>query len=247
MGFTILTAAALGFLGPGTAAAHARVGPDHRRVARVPARRVVVRGGAGSGHLPHGHGLQPARRRPARRARPAAARAAGPRAMAELLSVRGLSVDFVTDGGVAQVLDGISLDIGPGEVVGPGRRERLRQDHAGPRHPRHPARRARANPRRRGTLQGRRSPARGPRGGERARARPGDHVHSARSLHLVQSGLPGRDADHGSDEVEVAAVRRRRRGAARRCRATRASATAPIGTPCSRPCARSRSPSRPGR
>ena len=38
--------------------------------------------------------------------------------MAELLSVRGLSVDFVTDGGVAQVLDGISLDIGPGEVVG---------------------------------------------------------------------------------------------------------------------------------
>jgi peptide/nickel transport system ATP-binding protein len=39
-------------------------------------------------------------------------------AMAELLSVRGLSVDFVTDGGVAQVLDGISLDIGPGEVVG---------------------------------------------------------------------------------------------------------------------------------
>jgi peptide/nickel transport system ATP-binding protein len=38
--------------------------------------------------------------------------------MAELLSVRELSVDFVTDGGVAQVLDGISLDIGPGEVVG---------------------------------------------------------------------------------------------------------------------------------
>jgi len=30
-----------------------------------------------------------------------------------LLSVRGLSVDFVTDGGVAQVLDGITLDVGP--------------------------------------------------------------------------------------------------------------------------------------
>src|SRR4029450_4760676 len=44
--------------------------------------------------------------------------AAAPRAMPELLSVRGLSVDFITDGGVAQVLDGISLDIGPGEVVG---------------------------------------------------------------------------------------------------------------------------------
>jgi peptide/nickel transport system ATP-binding protein len=38
--------------------------------------------------------------------------------MSELLSVRGLSVDFVTDGGVAQVLDGISLEIGRGEVVG---------------------------------------------------------------------------------------------------------------------------------
>ncbi|PYM27341.1 MAG: ABC transporter ATP-binding protein [Candidatus Rokuibacteriota bacterium] len=38
--------------------------------------------------------------------------------MTELLSVRGLSVDFVTDGGVAQVLDGINLDVGPGEVVG---------------------------------------------------------------------------------------------------------------------------------
>jgi len=38
--------------------------------------------------------------------------------MAELLSVRGLRVDFVTDQGVAQVLDGISLDIGAGEVVG---------------------------------------------------------------------------------------------------------------------------------
>jgi len=38
--------------------------------------------------------------------------------MAELLSVRGLRVDFVTDQGVAQVLDGISLDIAAGEVVG---------------------------------------------------------------------------------------------------------------------------------
>jgi peptide/nickel transport system ATP-binding protein len=35
-----------------------------------------------------------------------------------LLSVRGLHVDFVTDRGVALVLDGVNLDIGPGEVVG---------------------------------------------------------------------------------------------------------------------------------
>ena len=38
--------------------------------------------------------------------------------MAELLAVRGLQVDFATDRGPAQVLDGISLDVGPGEVVG---------------------------------------------------------------------------------------------------------------------------------
>jgi peptide/nickel transport system ATP-binding protein len=38
--------------------------------------------------------------------------------MPELLSVRGLRVDFVTEGGVAQVLDGINLDVRSGEVVG---------------------------------------------------------------------------------------------------------------------------------
>ena len=38
--------------------------------------------------------------------------------MAELLSVRGLRVDFVTDRGVAQVLDRINVDVGRGEVVG---------------------------------------------------------------------------------------------------------------------------------
>jgi peptide/nickel transport system ATP-binding protein len=38
--------------------------------------------------------------------------------MPELLAVRGLSVDFVTDGGVARVLDAITLDVGGGEVVG---------------------------------------------------------------------------------------------------------------------------------
>jgi peptide/nickel transport system ATP-binding protein len=36
----------------------------------------------------------------------------------ELLSVRNLRVDFLADRGAAQVLDGISLDVAPGEVVG---------------------------------------------------------------------------------------------------------------------------------
>src|SRR5437879_3393720 len=39
-------------------------------------------------------------------------------AMAELLAVRGLRVDFATDRGPAQVLDAINLDIATGEVVG---------------------------------------------------------------------------------------------------------------------------------
>jgi peptide/nickel transport system ATP-binding protein len=38
--------------------------------------------------------------------------------MAELLAVRGLLVEFATDRGPAQVLDGINLEIGAGEVVG---------------------------------------------------------------------------------------------------------------------------------
>jgi peptide/nickel transport system ATP-binding protein len=38
--------------------------------------------------------------------------------MAELLEVRDLAVEFATERGVARVLDGISLDIGSGEVVG---------------------------------------------------------------------------------------------------------------------------------
>ena len=38
--------------------------------------------------------------------------------MAELLAVRDLRVDFATDRGPAQVLDGINLEVGAGEVVG---------------------------------------------------------------------------------------------------------------------------------
>jgi peptide/nickel transport system ATP-binding protein len=38
--------------------------------------------------------------------------------MADLLSVRDLEVEFVTESGIAHVLDRISLDVGPGEVVG---------------------------------------------------------------------------------------------------------------------------------
>ena len=70
MGFTILTAAALGFLGLGRPA-DAGVGAHHRRGAGVPARRLVVRDGARAGHLPDRDGLQSAGRRSSRRSRPA--------------------------------------------------------------------------------------------------------------------------------------------------------------------------------
>src|SRR5215470_2630281 len=37
---------------------------------------------------------------------------------AELLSVRELSVSFVTEAGVARVLDGVGLSLAPGEIMG---------------------------------------------------------------------------------------------------------------------------------
>src|SRR5947209_4336855 len=95
----------------------------------------------------------------------------------------------------------------------PRRRERLRQDDPRARHPRDPAHRSRAHPRRRGALQGRGPAARGPRRGQRPRARARDHLHTSRSLHVVQPGVPRPDADHGPDEVEVAARGQRRRRA----------------------------------
>ena len=39
-------------------------------------------------------------------------------APAELLSVRDLSVSFVTEGGIARVLDAVSLSLAPGEIMG---------------------------------------------------------------------------------------------------------------------------------
>src|SRR5579864_4245489 len=37
---------------------------------------------------------------------------------ADLLSVRELSVSFVTEGGMARVLDAVSLSLAPGEIMG---------------------------------------------------------------------------------------------------------------------------------
>ena len=69
MGFTILTASALGFLGLGAPPPAPGVGAHDLGVARIPARGLVVCVGAGPRHLRGRDGLQPARRRPARRPR----------------------------------------------------------------------------------------------------------------------------------------------------------------------------------
>ena len=66
MGFTILTAAALGFLGLGAPPPAPEWGRMISEFARIPARGMVVRAGARSRHLHCRHGLQPARRRFAR-------------------------------------------------------------------------------------------------------------------------------------------------------------------------------------
>ena len=99
---------------------------------------------------------------------------------AELLSVRELSVSFVTEGGVARVLDAVSLSLAPGEIMGLVGEFRLRQDHARARDPgRAAGQRQRA---------GRRIAVRRPgpadarsRAARRARARPRDHLRAAGS------------------------------------------------------------------
>ena len=73
--------------------------------------------------------LQPAGRRPARYSRPQGARQMSP----AVLSVRDLSVSFATLRGKINVIDRLSLEIAPGEILGPGGRVGLRQirDRAG--------------------------------------------------------------------------------------------------------------------
>ncbi len=112
MGFTILTAAALGFLGLGPPRPP-RSGAGHRGSREfLP---IMVLGGAGPGDFLTVMGFN-LLASASRRARPAAA--PEPRARWLSSSVRGLRVDFATDRGPAQVLDGINLDIAAGEVVG---------------------------------------------------------------------------------------------------------------------------------
>ena len=189
------------------AAAHAGMGPHDRGKPRVPAAGLVVRRRAGRRDPAGGDGLQPAGRRAARRARSAHATAMSTRA--DLLSVRDLSVSFVTEGGVARVLDAVSLSLAPGEIMGLvgesgcGKTTLARAILGA----------LPAN----ATVDGGRAAVRRPgpagarsRRGGRARARPRHHVCAAGSVQLVQPAVHCRRPDHRADALEVAGSSRRR-------------------------------------
>ncbi len=209
MGFTILTAAALGFLGLGappptpewgrTIAESREFLPDAWWYAAAPGVAIFL---TVMGFNLLGDGLRDV----LDPAHPPRARAAvGETPMDELLSVRGLEVEFATDQGIAHVLDRINLDIGHGRGGGAGGRERVREDDAGADDPRHPAPGRRGDPRGRDPLQGPGPPPGGPPRRERRGARPRHHLHPAGSVELDEPALHRRGADHGPDEVEIAA------------------------------------------
>ena len=195
---------------PGRAAADARMGPHDRRIARVPARGAGgTRPAPGLAIFARGHGLQPAGRRAARLPRPA--HAAGRRRDADGAAGgrRTCRVGFATEGGFARVLDRRQPVDRRGRGHGPGRRKRLRQDHAGARHPRRPAAPTRAIDGGRIVFRRRGPAARRPPRSSTDDARPRHHLHPAGPVHLAstRSSRVG-DADHGADALEVAARRR---------------------------------------
>ena len=112
----ILDAAALGLPRPGRAAAGLRMGNDARRRARVRAARMVGRDVPGNHDPDHRARVQPAGRRAARRARPEA-QALSRRLMA-LLEIEDLHVDFPSQGAVMHAVEGVSLTLDEGEVLG---------------------------------------------------------------------------------------------------------------------------------
>ena len=67
-------------------------------------------------HRDHGSWLQPCRRWPRRTLENETMNALPE--TGEMLSIRGLSVTFETSNGKAQAVDGIDLDVGPGEILG---------------------------------------------------------------------------------------------------------------------------------
>ncbi len=113
MGWAILNAAGLSFIGLGRSAAHARMGHHGARgrklhhLGRVVGLRLPGRGAGRGGVL-----LQPAGRRAAR---PARSEEAG---VTALLAIADLSLEFRTRHGTVQALEDVSLPLGEGEILG---------------------------------------------------------------------------------------------------------------------------------
>jgi predicted ABC-type transport system involved in lysophospholipase L1 biosynthesis ATPase subunit len=108
----ILDAAALGFLGLGAQPPRVRMGDDARRCARIRASRMVGRDVPRSHDPAHRARVQPAGRRLARRPRPET------EAVMALLEIEDLHVEFPTQAGLMRAVEGVSLSLDEGEVLG---------------------------------------------------------------------------------------------------------------------------------
>ncbi len=102
---------------PGRAAARVRVGNDAGRRARIRAARVVGRHVSGRDDPGHRARVQPAGRRAARRAR-SEAQAMTYRSPWPLLEIEDLHVEFPSQGAVMRAVEGVSLSLDEGEVLG---------------------------------------------------------------------------------------------------------------------------------
>ncbi len=253
MGFTILTAAALGFLGLGpppptpewgrTIAESREFLPDAWWYAAAPGLAIFL---TVMGFNLLGDGLRDVLDPRIRRARGAVAPATASTPMYELLSVSDCRWSSRRTRASAQVLDRISLDIGHGEVVGLvgesgcGKTTLARTSSASCPQGGAAIRGGEIH------LAGRDLLRDGPARGERRGPRPRDHLHPAGSVELDESAVHRRHADHGPDEMEVAATGRggRRGGAGRRCFvATRAARRRADHESVMESCARRRFPS----
>ena len=188
MGFTILTASALGFLGLGAPPPAPEWGrmisesreflPEAWWYALAPGLAIFL---VVMGFNLLGDGLRDV-------LDPRIRRAGAPDD--NLLDVENLRVSFATEAGVAKVLDGVNLTIRPRRDHGAGRRIRLRQDHARARHPRHPAGQCAARGRQRSASAARTcSPCRAGGSSDEVRG-PAHHLHPARPVRLLQSAVP---------------------------------------------------------
>ena len=133
--YAILLESALSFLGLGAQPPEPSWGNMINTGRGFMSQAPMARHRAGHGDLLRGAGLQSPRRRPARHPRSAhegltmaASRNHQKAGATPTLSIEGLSIEFARPGGIDGVVDAVSLDVWPGEIVGSHRRIGQRQD-----------------------------------------------------------------------------------------------------------------------